>query len=162
MFITGRFNIYLGTSSSTRIGSEIAHLIVATTYESRWLRHHFWPIFVTDPKSDFTVEEPRGGRHVCCWEIQLTGPSAHPTDENQAPNLLHHPLFCGAVGTYCHRGVSVLAALHWVCSWLESWQAQRSRRTSGPHACLQPHPWERGPQLSHAHLFWCVQVWLQS
>lgn len=59
MFIIGRFNIYLGTSSSTRNGSEIAHLIVSTTCESRWFRHNFWPIFVTDPKSHFTVWKNR-------------------------------------------------------------------------------------------------------
>lgn len=41
MFISGKFNVYLGTSSFARSGSEIAHLIVATTYQSRWFRYIF-------------------------------------------------------------------------------------------------------------------------
>lgn len=119
-------------------------------------------LFPKPEPSHRSVGEAGGGRDVRRWEVQLPGPGAHPADEDQAPNILHQPFLSGAAGACCHGHVPVLAALHRVRSRLDCRQAQRARRAPGPPACLQRHPREGGPQLSHAHLFRRVQVWLQS
>lgn len=71
MFISERFHVYLGTGSFTRSGSEIAHLIVATTYESRWLR------YILSQYSSLTRSLFQSGRTKRWQACMLLGNTAH-------------------------------------------------------------------------------------